>query len=176
MASMILMCCFPSDCNESAIPFEWVCCVWCLPVVQFSDLSCIRSLPSLEPWRPRDVPRAGRPPPRRVARGRRPGGRPSAARRRAARSAAPAGASPRRVVTMPKNMVQKQFCVTLRVPPKVCSQWLRGFSNIPPQLPKWSYCTRRAVLCCLCDCHRPACEVGIVINPPLSPPLCFEDR
>ena len=109
MASMILMCCFPSGCNESAIPFEWVCCVWCLPVVQFSDLSCIRSLPSLEPWRPRDVPRAGRPPPRRVARGRRPGGRPSAARRRAARSAVPAGASPRRVAMMPKFVVRLCF-------------------------------------------------------------------
>jgi hypothetical protein len=71
-------------------------------------LSCIRSLQSTEPWRPRDVLRAGRPPPRRVARGSRPGGRPSAARRRAARSAVPAGASPRRVATMPKNMVRKK--------------------------------------------------------------------
>ena len=76
--------------------------------MQFSDLSRIRSPPSLEPWRPRDVPRAGRPPPRRVARGSRPGGRPSAARRRAARSAVPAGASPRRVATMPKNMVRQK--------------------------------------------------------------------
>ena len=70
-------------------------------------LSCIRSLQSTEPWRPRDVLRAGRPPPRRVARGSRPGGRPSAARRRAARSAVPAGASPRRAAMMtPRKMVQ----------------------------------------------------------------------
>ena len=64
-------------------------------------------VPSLsEPWRRRDVPRAGRRPPRRAARGSPPSGRPSAARRGARRSAAPAGASPRRSPRRPEALVR----------------------------------------------------------------------
>ena len=65
------------------------------------DRSCASRVVShsIEPWRPRDVRRAGRRPPRRVARGS-PAVRPSAVRRRAAPSAVPAAASPRRAVTM----------------------------------------------------------------------------
>ena len=59
-----------------------------------------------EPWRRRDVPRAGRRPRRRAARGSPPSARPSAARRGARRSAAPAGASPRRSPRRPKALVR----------------------------------------------------------------------
>ena len=81
------------------------------------QLSRTPSLKSIEPWRPRDVRRAGRPPPRRAARGSRPGVRPSAVpRRAAARSAVPAGASPRRVAMTPKPVVRilgRSVCVVV---------------------------------------------------------------
>ena len=76
----------------------------CLPFRSLKQLPRTRSSQSFEPWRRRDVPRAGRPPRRRAARGR-PSGRPSAARRGAGRSAVRAGASPRRVATMPEASV-----------------------------------------------------------------------
>ena len=63
------------------------------------QLSRTPSLKSIEPWRPRDVRRAGRRPRRRAARGS-PAARPSAVRRRAVPSAVPAGASPRRAAMM----------------------------------------------------------------------------
>ena len=81
------------------------------------QLSRTRSSESLEPWRRRDVPRAGRPPRRRAARGR-PSGRPSAARRGAGPSAVPAGASPRRVATMPEVSVpfaSRSFCASIQI-------------------------------------------------------------
>ena len=78
------------------------------PFGQLEVVSRIRSSESFEPWRPRDVPRAGRPPRRRAARGR-PSVRPSAARRGAGRSAVPAGASRRRVATTPKAPVRTVF-------------------------------------------------------------------
>ena len=84
------------------------CNLVCLPVNSRSKTQLSRtrkSFESVEPWRRRDVPRAGRRPPRRAARGRR-SVRPSAARRGAGRrSAAPAGASPRRVATTSEAIV-----------------------------------------------------------------------
>ena len=76
----------------------------CLPFRSLKQLPRTRSSQSFEPWRRRDVPRAGRRPRRRAARGRR-SVRPSAARRGAGRSAAPAGASPRRVATTSEAIV-----------------------------------------------------------------------
>ena len=87
----------------SPLYFEFV--PLCLPSRSLKQLSRTRSSQSSEPWRPRDVPRAGRPPRRRAARGR-PSVRPSAARRGAGRSAVRAGASPRRAATMPEVFVQ----------------------------------------------------------------------
>ena len=88
---------------ESPLYFEFV--PLCLPSRSLKQLPRTRSSQSSEPWRRRDVPRAGRPPRRRAARGR-PSGRPSAARRGAGRSAVRAGASPRRAATMPEAFVQ----------------------------------------------------------------------
>ena len=103
-------------CSSAGHVFGWFSIhLYCVGASRLcsSQLSRIRCLQSLEPWRPRDVRPAGRHPPRRAARGRRPGGRPSAARRRAARSAVPAGASPRRVAMMPKFVVR--LCLGFRL-------------------------------------------------------------
>ena len=83
------------DCNRTS------------PFPSSKQLCCTRSSESFEPWRRRDVPRAGRRPRRRAARGW-PSARPSAARRGVGRSAVPAGASPRRAAMTLEASVRPQ--------------------------------------------------------------------
>ena len=121
---VFVQCPWRSLCGVRGVWVRCVACLWvwwsglsvgCHPLGLVDHFSPTRSskkfpapvVPSLsEPWRRRDVPRAGRRPPRRAARGSPPSGRPSAARRGARRSAAPAGASPRRSPRRPEALVR----------------------------------------------------------------------